>query len=199
MESVDDKNLSYTSEEDELNGSVDSVAIPNALGAPAPNDLSRYVCSPDPMDVICGRGKSGPHPGNQRFRKFVSDKKAAYQAAKRREDKTRITLLIVEELRRGLPPSRFLLKDPKTQMWYDAGVEYAREKVSHALRSRPSDDSKKRANKPKKKGTRKSQHAPELDETVERLIKEQQHLLRSMIDKKVFPVWMQDVKEKLST
>jgi hypothetical protein len=82
---------------------------------------------------------------------------------------------------------------------YDAGVEYAREKVSHALRSRPSDDSKKRANKPKKKGTRKSQHAPELDETVERLIKEQQNLLRSMIDKKVFPVWMQDVKEKLST
>ena len=72
-------------------------------------------------------------------------------------------------------------------MWYDAGDEYAREKVSHALRSRPTDERRKRP-KPKKKTTRKSHYTPELEETVKRLIEEQQELLKSMIEKEVFPV-----------
>jgi hypothetical protein len=39
---------------------------------------------------------------------------------------------------------RFLLKDTKTNEWYDVGIEYAREKVSHALRSRPNEERRKR-------------------------------------------------------
>ena len=80
----------------------------------------------------------------------------------------------------------------------DAGLEYAREKVSHALRSRPLDERRKKL-RPKKKGQRKVMCTPELEAKAKKLINEQQQLLKAMIDKKVFPVWMQDVKESLST
>ena len=35
---------------------------------------------------------------------------------------------------------RFLLKDTNSGMWFDVGEVYAREKVSHALRSRPNEE-----------------------------------------------------------
>jgi hypothetical protein len=77
---------------------------------------------------------------------------------------------------------RFLLYDPKTQLWYDVGDEYAREKVSHSLRSRPNEH---RRIKPKirKKMSCKPKHTPALEAVVTRLIQEQQELLKSMIDK----------------
>jgi hypothetical protein len=56
---------------------------------------------------------------------------------------------------------RFLLKDTKTNEWYDVGIEYAREKVSHALRSRPNEERRKRSdvNKqlPNKSNNKRSQ------------------------------------------
>lgn len=90
-------------------------------------------------------------------------------------------------------------------MWYDAGEEYAREKgmwllatdgvsdcthltvtsVSHALRSRPS--AKKRP-KIKKSPSRRSSLGPEMEETINNMIEEQQALLRSMIDNKPFSI-----------
>ena len=81
---------------------------------------------------------------------------------------------------------------------YDAGILYAREKVSHALRSRPMDEAKKRARPGRKKGQRKSFNTPEIEAHANKLIQEQQQLLRAMLDKKVFPVWMQGVKESLN-
>jgi hypothetical protein len=74
------------------------------------------------------------------------------------------------------------LKDQKLQLWVEVGEEYRKEKVSHALRSRPNDDRSKRQ-KPKKKVTRKQQELPAVDETVESLIQEQQALLKSMIER----------------
>lgn len=77
---------------------------------------------------------------------------------------------------------RFLLYDPHTNLWYDVGDEYAREKVSHSLRSRPSEH--RRSNpKPRKKIVRKTPYSPALDAVVRRLIHDQQALLKSMIDK----------------
>ena len=78
--------------------------------------------------------------------------------------------------------SRFLLYDPKTRLWYDVGDEYAREKVSHSLRSRPNENRRSKP-KPRKKTVRKPQHSPALDAIVRRLINDQQELLKSMIDK----------------
>jgi hypothetical protein len=67
-------------------------------------------------------------------------------------------------------------------MWYDVGDEYAREKVSHSLRSRPNEQ---RRNKPKarKKMVRKAPYSPALDAVVGRLINDQQSLLKAMIEK----------------
>jgi hypothetical protein len=78
------------------------------------------------------------------------------------------------------------LKDPKTKMWHDAGDDYAREKVSHALRSRSNEDRPKRP-KQKKKIARKLTQSHDLDDTVRRLIADQQRLLQSMIEKDFFP------------
>lgn len=78
---------------------------------------------------------------------------------------------------------RFLLYDPKTQLWYDVGDEYAREKVSHSLRSRPNEHRRSKP-KPKKKMVCKPiKHSPALEAAVTRLIQEQQELLKSMIHK----------------
>jgi hypothetical protein len=71
-----------------------------------PASMGEAISTPGPMDVICGRGKSVSHPGNQRFRRMILAKKEHYQLAKRRDEKTRITFEIVVELRRGSQPSR---------------------------------------------------------------------------------------------
>lgn len=75
---------------------------------PVISDLSKAVSVPDENDVICGRGKSVAHLGNQRFRKMVSARKEAYQKATRRDEKTFIASEIVEALRQGPEPSRYV-------------------------------------------------------------------------------------------
>jgi hypothetical protein len=107
-----------------------------------------------------------------------------------------------------------LIKDTKTNEWYDVGIEYAREKVSHALRSRPNEERRKRSIKqPKNKRLRdggddntaaaagsnsaacgggggdKPNGSPELEEIVKSLIHDQQQLLKSMIQKESFPAY----------
>jgi len=58
------------------------------------------ISSPAQHDIICGRGKmTSSHPGNRRFRDLVLEKKQAYQRARRRDDKTRITFELVQTLR----------------------------------------------------------------------------------------------------
>jgi hypothetical protein len=82
--------------------------------------------------------------------------------------------------------SRFLLKDVKTNLWFDVGEGYAREKVSHALRSRPNEE-RRRKLRPKKKTCRKAEIPMEFEAQVESLIQSQQKLLKSMIETEVFP------------
>ena len=64
------------------------------------------------------------------------------------------------------------------------GFEYAKEKVSHALRSRPTEDRRKRA-KPKKKTMRKPSFSPELEGLVQGMIADQQSLLQTLIEREV--------------
>jgi len=110
---------------------------------------------------------------------LVNSKKDEYQRARRREDKTRLTTEIVLELKKT---SRFLLKDPKLQLWFEVGEDYIKEKVSHALRSRSTDDRRKRP-KPIKKCFRRQELLPAVDEAVESLLQEQQELLKTMIER----------------
>jgi hypothetical protein len=80
-------------------------------------------------------------------------------------------------------------------MWHDTGDDYAREKVSHALRSRPNEDRPKRP-KQKKKVARKPAQSHDLEDTVRLLIADQQHLLQSMIEKDFFPAGGQKAIKK---
>ena len=81
---------------------------------------------------------------------------------------------------------RFLLKDTDTDRWYDVGVEYAKEKVSHALRSRPNSERRKRMKA--KRAAKKSTCPPELETKVNHLIADQQQLLESLIQREVLPI-----------
>lgn len=62
------------------------------------------------------------------------------------------------------------------------GDGYAREKISHSLRSRPSEQRRTKP-KPRKRAVRKPAQSPYLEALVQRLIADQQELLKSMIAK----------------
>lgn len=71
-----------------------------------PEPTGDFISSPAENDVICGRGKSGSHSGNLRFRQIISARKEDYKKAYRRDLKTKIKLEIVNELRQGIAPAR---------------------------------------------------------------------------------------------
>ena len=79
----------------------------------------------------------------------------------------------------------FLLKDVKSGLWFDVGEVYAREKVSHALRSRPNEERRRKC--PRKKLSRKQDIPIEFEKHVNTLIMSQQQLLKSMIENETIP------------
>jgi hypothetical protein len=84
--------------DDENDSITDDVIITRPVGP--------LINVPAKNDVICGRGKSVAHPGNQRFRSIILGRKEDYKKANRRDLKTQITLEIVSELRQGPDPAR---------------------------------------------------------------------------------------------
>jgi hypothetical protein len=133
---------------------------------------------PGPNDIICGRGKNSSHPGNIRFNELVSSKKAAYQQAPSREEKTKITLDILQQLQNE--SCRFVLKD-ETNVWSVVHETYAKEKISHSLRCKRNEQRKKRAPQEDKRKAKRTALPAELEGVVQKVIQEQQQLLQSMI------------------
>lgn len=89
---------------------------------------------------------------------------------------------------------RFVLYDPKTQLWYEVSEDYIREKVSHSLRSRPNNSNNessssrgrsKRKIRKKNSTSRNNKHknSPALDEIVQHILQDQQSILRSLMHK----------------
>ena len=114
-----------------------------------PNDITE-------ADVLCGRGKdSHAHFGNKRFQCIIQMNREAYQQASTREEKTELSNRIVQMIRSC--GGRFLKRVDKNGdnddsnesssisspaqevpiqgLWKEVSASYAREKVSHALRS----------------------------------------------------------------
>jgi hypothetical protein len=90
---------------------------------------------PQRFDIICGRDRvSHSHCGNKRFRVIIEMNRERYQNKIPRNDKSAITAELVTMIRSCRPGGRFLKMDENNN-WYDVGDEYAKEKVSHALRS----------------------------------------------------------------
>lgn len=138
-----------------------------------------FLDEPEPMDIICGRGKNITHPGNKRFHSLIMSNRQVYQQTKRREDKTVITQSIIERLKRGPDPSRFVLRDAPSSRWVEVSDDYAKEKVSHALRSLPKPWRKKTGDERKK--YRKPVLSSDAETLVSKVLQNQQQLLRAMI------------------
>jgi len=102
-------------------------------------DKHDRVDTPNPNDVLCGRGGNiNSHRGNEQFRSFVEKRKRVYLTARFKREKRLIASSIVNEIRAMDPPGRFLarkgsMKD-NSGYWYDIGDEKARDKTSQALR-----------------------------------------------------------------
>jgi hypothetical protein len=96
------------------------------------------VIVPSENDVLCGRGLVAfRHVGNQRLRVLVAQVLPLFATTTCRHEKTRLVRsLVLKVLDRG---GRFLKRLPNTNVWYLAGFDSAREKVSHALRDATSD------------------------------------------------------------
>jgi hypothetical protein len=101
---------------------------------------SKRILRPKPNDVLLGRGKPiQDHSGNIRLRKLVDFHRARYLKA-RREVKSNIAEGIVRALKDGERgdgenASRFLRRFEE-EYWIEVSDDIARDKVSHALRSK---------------------------------------------------------------
>ncbi|GAX20565.1 hypothetical protein FisN_3Hh585 [Fistulifera solaris] len=112
---------------------------------PTRTDPQMWFSQPSEHDIVCGRGKSiCAHAGNQKFRRMILARREEYQSTVKRDDKARITAEVVQALCNGPCPSRFLIKDTETHLYREVDMEFAREKVSHALRSRLSSSKMKK-------------------------------------------------------
>ena len=91
--------------------------------------------TPHDNDVLYGRGGViNAHPGNERYRRLVADKKRAYLKAQFKREKRSIIQSIIDNVRNSDPPGRFLLKDHDNGVWNDVGDDKARGKTAQALR-----------------------------------------------------------------
>lgn len=141
------------------------------------------VCAPGQHDVICGRGKiSRDHVGNRRFRTIVNRHKKRYRDAETKDDKTRVSLSVLDIVRNSCdPPGRFLKLNLETGTWYDVGEKGARERVSLALRT--AKDEPLKAPKPEKKRKREEKVAPTVDgEKIAALLAKQKEILKVLIE-----------------
>jgi hypothetical protein len=100
-----------------------------ACWQPDPNQ----ICVPSEHDVLCGRGLVAfRHVGNERLRVLIAQTLPLFATTTCKHEKTRLVRSLVKKvLDRG---GRFLKRFPKSNVWYLAGFNSAREKVSHALR-----------------------------------------------------------------
>jgi len=110
-------------------------AFPSIASASGPlSPIQGDGVVPGEFDILCGRDKRAfNHIGNKRFRVIITTHCKQYQETASRNEKTRITTQIINNLRQV--GCRFLRKNEVTNMYEDMDDEYAHEKVSHALRS----------------------------------------------------------------
>lgn len=132
----------------------------------------------NPSDVLCGRDKvSNAHIGNKNFRCIIERYREMYQSADCRDEKTNITCSVINKVRGS--GGRFLKLDEATNLWEPVSEQYAREKVSHALRSA------KDPNRPKVKKPRKTKEyipTPEEEAAFRDALEEQRKIFQALLD-----------------
>jgi hypothetical protein len=179
---------------------------------PALDTTVEVVVQPRPMDIFCGRGKFVRHPGNKRFQSIIERHRTAYQETNEREEKSSITSQVIQDLQTNLEPGtnsyhnhenssdeqvsrepvRFLLKAVQQDhgdCWHVVSQTYIKEKISHALRSRPKAMRKRQAIDTEEKMTRhnicQKQTLTGIEAEVHSVLQEQQALLKKLIHEQV--------------
>jgi hypothetical protein len=91
---------------------------------------------PNDNDVLCARGKdAATHPGNVRFRSMIDSNLERYHRTDTKKEKTTIVCKIIDSVRSSFPPGKFVRKH-SDGLWYDAGDDFAREKIGQCFRDR---------------------------------------------------------------
>lgn len=171
-----------------MQASTDTAVHQHAYGDFSFNDTHHNIMNegddddmiPEEFDIVCGRSKlSQNHIGNHRYRALIEQNRDRYQTAKSRPEKTAITIELVEKIRGFRPGGRFLLRDEDSGTWQDAGDAYAREKVSHALRSTKKPPKFQSAVKRKSSGP--AEVAVQEQQVIANLIQEQQRVFQYLI------------------
>lgn len=128
-------------------------------------------------DVLCGRDKlSHAHIGNKHFRKIIESHREPYQNAQCRDQKTNITCQVIAQIHNA--NGRFLKLNDTSELWEEVTEQYAREKVSHALRS-AKDPSRPRIKKPRK--TKQYVPTEEEDAAFEEALKQQKDIFQTLL------------------
>jgi len=87
---------------------------------------------PQPVDVLCGRGKTCfHHEGNDGFRMLIAEHSDSYKMAPTKKAKMEVVLLVVDiVIARG---GRFLVRN-ELRSWVDGGRKQGKKKTGHAFR-----------------------------------------------------------------
>lgn len=137
---------------------------------------------PHKFDIVCGRDKfCHGHVGNRRFRVIIAMNRERYQTSNSREEKSKITNEIVALIRTCKPGGRFLKLDTATNRWCIVTEEYAREKVSHALRSARDPNIKKPRKKRKPAVRKKVVHSESENRVYNDLLSEQLKIFDDLV------------------
>lgn len=159
------------------------------------NDEVKGEIHPQRYDIICGKDKlSHSHIGNKRFRVIIERNRERYQNAATRDEKTGITGDIIAMIRSCRPGGRFLKLCEDTNKWYDVGDEYAREKVSHALRS--AKDPSQRTIRKKRKSLPKVHNDFE-NAVFSRLLQQQQLIFKNLVEQEEQEAYRQNKRPRL--
>jgi len=94
--------------------------------------------TPNENDVVSGRGSgANRHKGNLYFRELIKKNKSYYLSLGKNL-KMGVARAIHEDIAAKEPSGRFLQKNPETDMWFIVKKGRALEKISQALREKPS-------------------------------------------------------------
>jgi hypothetical protein len=97
------------------------------------------IDKPEPLDILCGKGKPfQEHTGNLRLHQIVGLYRKSYSDAPRHV-KQCIVEEIVQKIKQG--GSRFLRRVDVEGFWEEVSDSFAKDKVSHACRGKPSKSS----------------------------------------------------------
>eukprot|EP00558_Chaetoceros_sp_UNC1202_P008639 CAMPEP_0197246562 /NCGR_PEP_ID=MMETSP1429-20130617/15660_1 /TAXON_ID=49237 /ORGANISM="Chaetoceros sp., Strain UNC1202" /LENGTH=270 /DNA_ID=CAMNT_0042707251 /DNA_START=27 /DNA_END=839 /DNA_ORIENTATION=+ len=127
-----------------LSDSTRSLPTASSTGFPSMPQLPQHssfrsvheievIQNPTGVDVLLGRGgQTNNHPGNVKYREQVERTKAFYQDCTTKEEKKRVSQLLVDYVHDY--GGRFLVKSREADGWVLADPSVARKKASQALR-----------------------------------------------------------------